>query len=381
MVKETLGRVWILRSNPVSPDPRVEKLAKLLAVHCTRVSIVAWDRNREENVEEFRSGFTFIRYVRFAKFGAGLKNLKNLIGWQLFLLRTLTEHQESYDIIHACDFDTILPALWCKFRYHKKVIYDIFDFYADHLRNTPSWLKGFIRKVDLWAINQADALIIVDDSRMEQISKSHPRHLTVIYNSPEDLFQPSIPQNQNTFTITYVGLLQIERGILELFDVLSRHHDWSLEIAGFGGDEALIRQKAQRLKKNVHWHGRVDYHRALELSQKANVLFATYDPAIPNHRFSSPNKVFEAMMLGKPIIVSRGTNMDRIILRADCGIVVDYGQEIELEAALTRLQQNPDLRKKMGGNGRRAYEETYSWSIMSARLMELYLKLMDGSAP
>ena len=51
-------------------------------------------------------------------------------------------------MVHACDFDTILPALMCKWLWKIKVIYDIFDFYADHLRATPNLIKRMIRAVD-----------------------------------------------------------------------------------------------------------------------------------------------------------------------------------------------------------------------------------------
>ena len=53
----------------------------------------------------------------------------------------------------------------------------------------------------------------------------------------------------------------------------------------------------------------IDYESALELYAKCDLMFALYDPAIPNHRYSAPNKVYEAMLLGKPIIVAEGTGV------------------------------------------------------------------------
>ncbi len=66
------------------------------------------------------------------------------------------ETPAEYDVIHACDFDTILPAILIKSLYGKRLVYDIFDFYADHLRATPMIIKMIIRRVDLWAIGRAD---------------------------------------------------------------------------------------------------------------------------------------------------------------------------------------------------------------------------------
>lgn len=380
-----LARVLILRSNPVAPDPRVEKIARALNRAGYRVTALGWDRTAALPVRETVEGFEVRRMPIRAEYGSGLANLPNLLRWQWGLFRWLAKHRAEFDVIHACDFDTILPALWSKRRWGHAVVYDIFDFYADHLRRTPGWIKNWIRKMDLSAIDHADAVILVDDARVAQIAGAQPRRLSVVYNSPEDASPEGaaawMPSPAGDLRLAYVGLLQVERGLFEMLDVLARHPTWQLELAGFGGDEAKITERAKSMP-NVRLYGRVAYDQALALSQSADVLFATYDPAIPNHRYSSPNKVFEAMMLGKPIIVARDTNMDRMIAAANAGLLVPYGDVGALEAALRRLADQPDLRRELGANARRAYEQTYSWQVMEARLQELYAEILgpEGSA-
>ena len=78
------------------------------------------------------------------------------------------------------------------------------------------------------------------------------------------------------------------------------------------------------------------------------------------------------MMLGKPIIVARNTNMDRIVEQAGCGLVVPYGDEQVLEKALISLLGDPALRNELGRNGLLAYKSTYSWDRMRIRLERLY---------
>ncbi len=367
------SRVIICRSNPIAPDPRVEKIAQTLAAAGYSVRLLGWDRSGELPADSRLNGLRIQRLAIKAEFGRGLGNLPGLLRWQVALMRWLARERATYDLIHACDFDTVLPALACKRLWGKKVVYDIFDFYADHLRATPGWLKKLIRLVDLHAIGWADGLILVDDSRWEQITGAHPRRSAVIFNSPDEttLSEPARMPAEEGLRLAYVGLLQVERGLFQILDLLGRHRDWTLDLAGFGGDEEQLRQAASRLP-NVNWHGRVLYEQALRLSQAADVLFATYDPAIPNHRYSSPNKVFEAMMLAKPIIVARGTNMDRIIEEAGCGLVVTYGDQAALEDSLVRLQSDGELRCRLGENARRAYETKYRWSIMQTRLLALY---------
>jgi glycosyltransferase involved in cell wall biosynthesis len=373
-------RVAVLRSNPIAPDPRVEKILTALNGAGYDVMALGWDRTGSLPEAEICHNSQVTRLPIRAKFGSGMSNFPALLRWQVGLVRWLARHRDQFDLIHACDFDTILSALYCKLRWKKKVIYDIFDFYADHLRRTPNWVKSMIRRLDLWAINRADAVILVDDSRREQIRGSQPKKLEIIYNSPPDAVLTadgvdSQPRSSK-LNITYVGLLQRERGLFEMLDVVLRHPEWRLDFAGFGGDEEEIAAQA-RMMPNVRWHGRIDYQKALALSRQADVLFATYDPGIANHRYSSPNKIFEAMMLAKPIIVARGTNMDRIVLKANCGIVVEYGDKDELETALMKLSREADLRERLGRNGRRAYDETFSWAIMEKRLLALYHSILD----
>lgn len=367
-------RVLILRSNPIAPDPRVEKEARALQQAGYSVSALGWDRSGSLPQRDEKLGFECIRIPLQAGYGRGLGNLPQLLRWQWQLWRWLIRNRWEFDVIHACDFDTILPALWCKTFFGKYLVYDIFDFYADHLRSTPQWIVKLIRAVDLWSIGRADGVILVDDARRMQIAGARPQRLEVIYNSPEVVSMEGHgveEEQRGGLSLAYVGLLQMERGLLEMFHVLQRHLDWRLELAGFGGDEERIVELVRSMP-NVAWHGRVSYERALELSRKADVLFATYDPLIPNHRYSSPNKVFEAMMLGKPVIVARNTNVDQIIETYDCGVVVPYGDEQALEEALMCLAHDVDRRLLLGKNARRAYEEQYGWEQMKKRLQAFY---------
>ncbi|GAF26380.1 glycosyltransferase [Moorella thermoacetica Y72] len=372
-------RVLICRSNPVAPDPRVEKLAEALCQANYKVLVLAWDRTGKLPREEERFGYRLIRFSHASPYGLGLKNIFNLVSWQVFLLRRLIQEGRSAVILHACDFDTLLPCLLGKALWGKRIIYDIFDFYADSRRTIPSLMRKLLRILELRALEWADAVILADETRREQITRAKTRRVITIYNSPLDVLgflkRNGPPQRLAELHLVYVGLLQVERGLLEIMNVLSRHPEWHLDLAGFGGgDEECILGLA-RLLPNVTWHGRIPYKQAMELSYAADVLIATYDPTIPNHRYSSPNKVFEAMMLAKPVVVARSTGIDSLVEEINCGLVVPYGDVAALEAALIRLARDPAIRQRLGENGRRAYEEKYSWNLMRERLLALYREL------
>ena len=178
-------RILFCRSNPIAPDPRVEKEARVLAGDGHQVTVLGWDRSGDLPEQENCVGFNVFRLRIKAGYANGMGNLPQLLKWEFGLTHWLIVHCKEYDAVHACDFDTILPCLFMKWLYKKKVVYDIFDFYADHLRRTPKTIINIIRSVDLWAIGQADAVIIVDDARVKQIEGSKPQKLIVVYNSPK----------------------------------------------------------------------------------------------------------------------------------------------------------------------------------------------------
>lgn len=379
IIPEKKLQILITRSNPIAPDPRVEKIGRALIGVGYSVQALGWDRSGNFPTQENRDGVPVYRLPIRAEYGKGVGNLPQLLRWQWGLWRWLLQHRAEYDVIHACDFDTVLPAIWIKTFYGKRVIYDIFDFYSDHLRATPGWVKSIIRNLDLWAIGKVDALILVDDTRIDQVARSKPHLTSIIYNSPEDMKEKYSRVDKSTtgnFHLAYIGLLQVERGLLQMLSVLRNHPEWYLDLAGFGGDEDRILAAASNMS-NIRWHGRVSYQQAIQLNAAADVLFATYDPAIPNHKYASPNKIFEAMMLGKPIIVAAGTNMDRIIAEIDCGRIVQYGDLPSLEKTLQSLASDPELVRKLGANARHAYETRYHWAIMSQRLIQLYEKVLQ----
>ena len=96
-----------------------------------------------------------------------------------------------------------------------------------------------------------------------------------------------------------------------------------LEFAGFGYYEEQLHELSTH-DACIRFLGTIPYNEVIERTMQADLLFAFYDPAVPNNRYASPNKLFEAMMCGKPILVSEGTAMADIVRQEKCGIVVPY---------------------------------------------------------
>ena len=106
-------KIVLLRSNPVNPDPPVEKMAEALLEMGYNVTILGWDRSEKykskEDVITLQNGqvVPIIRFGIPAVYGGGIKKtLKALLTFQKRLKGWLKDHRENFDIIHAFDFDT-----------------------------------------------------------------------------------------------------------------------------------------------------------------------------------------------------------------------------------------------------------------------------------
>jgi len=185
-------KIVYMRSNPINPDPRVEKEISTALEYGYYPIALAWDRRvekfqiKKEIIDLYNGQVSIYRFNIKADFGQGLKNFKPLLKWQMELLKWLIKNRKSYDLIHAFDFDTVLPALFMKIFFNKKYVYDICDFYVDAF-SVPKLLKPLVKKLDFYAIKKAEATILVNESRVEQIKGSKPKKLVFIHNSPIEI--------------------------------------------------------------------------------------------------------------------------------------------------------------------------------------------------
>ena len=118
--------IALLRSTDGNPDSRYEKYINFLDVSNVKYLSICWDRNSDKFDDE-----KHVYYHVAAKFGEGFSNVKKIIGFNFFILKQLFKHRSNYSIIHAADFDTVLPAILMRLFYNKHVIYDIYDWYID----------------------------------------------------------------------------------------------------------------------------------------------------------------------------------------------------------------------------------------------------------
>lgn len=367
-----MSKIVMTRSH--FPDVRIDKEAEALSDEGHEILFLAWDRREISETNETKYK---VKTMKLPVYAGSIKVVFFLPIWWLYLVCQLTVLK--FDIVHAADFDTYVPALIVSKIKRKKIIYDIFDYYAEMIVFPifPKFFKFFFSRLDNFLMKFANAVIIADESRINQIGTNANRHIITINNSPIEKghYKKFYGLTNGKFKIFFGGGVQEDKGIVNMISAVKDLQDVELIIRGYCGSkdfENRLYIMCQNLS-NIHLHlKRVPYDDILDNTMKADLLFTLYDTNIPNNIYASPNKLFESMMYQKPIIVNEGTTMENVVKKYQCGLIVPYNNIEEIKKAILKIKCDHYLRKKLGENGRKAYETVYSWRIMKNRLFELY---------
>ncbi|MGX7419742.1 glycosyltransferase family 4 protein [Carnobacterium gallinarum] len=376
--------IYVLRNSVAKTSADIKRIAESLYFMGYNVTIISRLRGEKttENISEnkYRIGEDYILNKELnvkSNENSGLKNLFNLMFYMFKLLNILIKDRKQYEVIHAFDLDTGLPALVMSIFFKKKYVYHILDFYVDSKSGIPRTLKKIIKKMEFLVISKADCTIICTNERMAQIDGSKPKKIEIIYNTPVknkfiEVEKNSYIANTSRTSICYVGTLSKTRFIDEMLEIVSKNDKLLLTIAGNGTSIDKVNKYSKEFS-NIAFLGTIDYEKSLELYSESDLMFAIYDPTIPNHKYSAPNKIYEAMMLGKPIIVAKDTGMDDIILKEKIGFSVDYSIN-EIATLLEFISDNKEILKEYKINSSNAYPK-YSWDKMEQRLKNIYYNL------
>ena len=160
----------------------------------------------------------------------------------------------------------------------------------------------------------------------------------------------------------------------ELVDTISQMENVEFHVGGFGELEDYLREASEKFD-NIFFYGKLPYKDTLALEQQCDIITAIYNPIIGNSLFAAPNKFYEGLMLGKPLIMVKGTGMSEVVDENGIGVLIDCNEKSlkrGLEILIGRREEWPDIRIKMNN----MYNEMYSWKIMEKRLTELYSELL-----
>jgi glycosyltransferase involved in cell wall biosynthesis len=176
------------------------------------------------------------------------------------------------------------------------------------------------------------------------------------------------------------------RGIIELIEafgiVAKKYPQWRLSLVGnasppsFGKEiEELISELG--LQENIKLIPWVPYEEKERFSSEASIGVVTYLP-YPNNISCLPNKLFDYMLVGLPVIASNFPLYKEVVDENNCGLIVDPTKPEEIAAAIEYLIEHPEEARKMGKNGRKAVLEKYNWEKESKKLLAIYERVLDN---
>ena len=118
--------------------------------------------------------------------------------------------------------------------------------------------------------------------------------------------------------------------------------------------------------------GRNEVANVMSCSKAGIVIFHP----LPNHIDAQPNKMFEYMSAGLPIISSNFVLWKEIVERNNCGICVNPLEPKEIAQSIEYIITHSNEAKEMGQNGKKAVLEKYNWGVEEKKLFEVYKGLM-----
>ena len=386
-------KIVILRTQAVNADSRAEKEAYSLLSGGYAPVFLGWNRD-ESGAILHKSKTLFGRQVPLfqicvkGKYFQGFaKNLIPMARFQRRMLRWLKRNKRDIDAIHACDLDTALFTAGFAVRNRIPFVYDVYDYYPDgHAKKETGMYKALTR-LDRKTERKADAVIVCTEERLTQIDPDICKRVAVIHNALPMLYarnaqSKGIVQNNGLVHFVFIGAIIRGRYLMEMIETIAAKSEaCDMYIGGFGSDEMIEQIKEyEKRHGNIHFLGFLQYQDVISIEKDCDVIPAVFDPTIGNHKFAAPNKFYEAIMLGKPLIMLNDTGMDKWVSEYGLGAVIkgDTSDEfrVEFSRAVDELIARRNEWQTIAETERKLYNERFSWEIMEQRLLTMYDEIL-----
>jgi colanic acid biosynthesis glycosyl transferase WcaI len=224
------------------------------------------------------------------------------------------------------------------------------------------------------------AWVVTGQSRtiLENIQKRFPglrvNHLPNGVDT--NIFQPGDVQNENRdFLIVYAGLHGLAQGLEQIHlaaQKLPSTEHIEFTFVGDGPEKQQLIQLVKDLNLNhFRFLDSVAKEKIPAILRTADVLIVPLKIQLTG---AVPSKIYEAMAIGKPIILIAESEAAKIVNDANCGIVVRPGDIDGLVASMLYLKNNPEVCKQMGANGRQAAVQNHDRARIVNRFAQLLLR-------
>jgi glycosyltransferase involved in cell wall biosynthesis len=324
-MSEKKSTAAVLRSTDVNPEPRTERAIDSLLELDFEVVLLNWQRS-DMKTSRPQENYRRLSFAKPANYGDALKNLHGQMIWQRWIARNILS--SNYNVVYACDADTAIIALLLK-RFKKYVlIYDQFDPISSRFQN--KYLSFLGKRIEKFIMSRSQLSIVASKSRkLPELSNQ------IVVSNYHNMTLGSISQRTtDSLRVSYFGILQPDRGLMELIDCLEKFAEVKLTVAGFG----ILSSEFENIESTqLRFLGKLDFKEGLEIIAASDVSYVMYNPNYEHNRNTASGKFFDSIIAGTPCIVAKGTSLANYIKEFNLGWSVEYGNKEDLIKLLKSL--------------------------------------------
>jgi glycosyltransferase involved in cell wall biosynthesis len=378
--------ILMLLTNVYDPDPRVRQEALALIGMGCRIKILAWDRDLKARATELMEGVEVERVFLPSSHGRGTTQIF-FYAWLYFkmLWRGL---RTSFDAVHCHDLDTLPLGFVLGKLKRRPIVYDAHESFPDMLEGSvhPS-VQSALTHLENFFIRRIDLLITVGEKLRQHFGARGARHSVVVGNWKrlED-FSRTGQQNEEVrhrlgvpdgaLLVVCITQLLKDRQIEELLQAVADSPNVYVLVGGKGVLQDMVEQAAKS-NPRVLFVGYVSGKQIADYTCAGDVVYYGFDPKNPNARFSAPNKLYEALAAGRPLITGDFGEIADVVREAGCGIVVERYAVTEVIAALGAMQE-PEVRQQFAENARQFGASFMNWTKGEETLFREYSTLLTA---
>jgi len=171
--------------------------------------------------------------------------------------------------------------------------------------------------------------------------------------------------------------------LLQAANLLDDHPEITVVLLGDGKEKPALQEDARRENlQNVRFINPLPKNEMPEALAAADVCIAILKP-IPLYATVYPNKVFDYMAAGRPVVLAIDGVIRKLVERAEGGVYVPPGNPQAMAAAILKLREDRQLRILLGTNGRSLVESEYDRRSLSARMAVIMenLVVVESATP
>ena len=319
-------------------------------------------------------GVEFIRHEASASSHAPIRAFLAVLLWWLKVARVIISGR--FALVQPSDVISMIPCAALRPILRFGFVVDV----RDPVRSISEhwgWKAGMLGIVESVGLRMAQRVVICDKHRRRFVPTSvlHKERDLVIRNLPDtDAGYRAKPIDGAALKVCFSGYINSRRGVGMLMGALEQCPFVQLHVVGSSSEPGLEDALAEH--PQVIMHGRVSRNKALCLMADCSLAALLYDPSVELNRYASPNKYYEALMLGVPILTCDGTPMASEVRKEQCGFAITYDDIDALAECFQQLRSDPATWKQSSVNARQLYEDSYRWEHDAAKLVDAYQQLL-----